>query len=403
VGAAFRTERPRLLDLPIDHELLTRLAVAYRFNQVDRAALPLELGATVFGGFSLQRPFQSSNSSPVELKGYAAWDALQWLQVFVGGGFGLAQGWGLPDWRLFGGLRVGPPGEAAPPKPPAPRNSDGDGLDDAADRCPAEAGLAARQGCPDGDSDGDGIADSTDACPTKAGPAENKGCPDVDGDGDGLVDRLDRCPAQPEDRDGFEDGDGCVDPDDDGDGVPDVADAGARVAGVADNRGCPDTDGDGDGVVDRLDNCPTEAGTAANSGCKQVQAVALQAGKLEIREAVSFATNRALIERRSFALLDNVVAVLKAHPEITKLRIEGHTDNQGDDEKNLKLSQARAEAVRDYLVKKGVDGTRLVPQGFGETKAVADNATEAGRAKNRRVEFNIVEGAAPATDRIEQR
>ncbi|MCA2977805.1 MAG: OmpA family protein [Myxococcaceae bacterium] len=404
LGAAFRTERPRVLDLSIGHELLARLAVAYRFNQTDASALPLELGVTALGGFSLQRPFQGSNGSPVELKGYAAWDALGWLQVFLGAGVGAAQGWGQPDWRLFGGLRLGTPDARRVAAPPP--DADADGVADAEDRCPAEAGPAARQGCParDEDADRDGLTDATDACPTKAGPPENKGCPDADGDGDSVVDRLDRCPTQPEDKDGVDDGDGCPDPDpdDDGDGVPDRTDACAKVAGVPENRGCPDTDGDGDSVVDRLDNCPAEPGPAANAGCKKAQAVALQAGKLEIREAVAFATNRAVIEPRSFAMLDNVAAVLRAHPELLTVRIEGHTDDQGDDAKNLTLSQARADAVRDYLVNKGIAATRLVAEGFGEARPIADNATDAGRAKNRRVEFNFAVVAAPG-DRTEPR
>jgi outer membrane protein OmpA-like peptidoglycan-associated protein len=82
--------------------------------------------------------------------------------------------------------------------------------------------------------------------------------------------------------------------------------------------------------------------------------------------------------------------VLKANPQIAKVRVEGHTDSVGSDETNLTLSQGRAESVMKYLTDKGVDASRLEAKGFGESKPLADNKTEEGRAKNRRVEFVIV-------------
>ncbi len=210
VGAAFRTSRPSALDLRVGHELVSRLALAYRFNQVNPEAVPLEIGVTALAGFALQQPFQNLNQTPVELKLYASYDVLPFMQLFAAGGVGVVRGWGVPDWRALAGLRFFSPVEAAPKGEP---DTDGDGLVDSVDQCPREAGPAERQGCPARDSDGDGINDDEDACPTERGIAELKGCPDVDTDGDGIVDRLDRCPQQAEDKDGFQDEDGCPDPD----------------------------------------------------------------------------------------------------------------------------------------------------------------------------------------------
>ena len=166
-------------------------------------------------------------------------------------------------------------------------------------------------------------------------------------------------------------------------------------AGPPENHGCPDTDRDGDGVVDRLDNCPDEEGVPENHGCKKKQLVVLTTEQLKILDKVYFRTGKAALQRRSRPLLDNIAAVLQAHPEIKKIRIEGHTDDKGDADKNKTLSQKRAEAVVEYLVKKGVDADRLEPVGFGEEKPIEDNSTRKGRAANRRVEFNLVN--EPAT------
>lgn len=388
VGAAFRTSRPTSIDLQVGHELLTRLAVAYRFNQVDPKALPLELGVTALAGFALRQPFQNANQTPVELKAYGSYDVLPFMQLFAAAGVGLFRGWGVPDWRALAGVRFFSPAEPAKAAEP---DSDGDGLADARDACPKEPGPAARNGCPLRDADGDGVEDEADACPLKAGLAELKGCPDADADGDGVVDRFDQCPTQAEDADGFQDSDGCPDPDNDGDGVVDSVDACPLVSGLLENHGCPDVDTDGDGVVDRLDNCPAVAGAKANQGCAVKQLVVLEAGRVRVLEKVEFKTGSAIIERRSYGLLDNVARVLEAHADLAHVRVEGHTDSVGDDAKNLKLSQARAESVKAYLVGKGIAATRLTPQGFGETRPLESNKTADGRSRNRRVEFNVID------------
>jgi outer membrane protein OmpA-like peptidoglycan-associated protein len=111
--------------------------------------------------------------------------------------------------------------------------------------------------------------------------------------------------------------------------------------------------------------------------------------KIEISEIVQFETNKAVLLPQSEQLLKEVAEALKEHPQIESVDVEGHTDSQGGDKSNMKLSEARAKTVRDFLIKEGIDGSRLVAKGFGETKPMAGNDTEEGRYKNRRVEFEI--------------
>ncbi|HUS67643.1 MAG TPA: OmpA family protein [Kofleriaceae bacterium] len=178
--------------------------------------------------------------------------------------------------------------------------------------------------------------------------------------------------------------------DKDGDGLTDATDQCPNESGPSENRGCPDTDIDEDGVIDRLDNCPDEKGTEKNYGCKEKQLVVITETQLKILDVVYFDTGKATIQKRSNKLLDNVAAVLSKHPEIKKIRVEGHTDDRGDDAFNKDLSQRRADSVRDYIIGKGLPADRIDSYGFGEEKPIAPNSTKKGQAANRRVEFNIV-------------
>jgi outer membrane protein OmpA-like peptidoglycan-associated protein len=150
-----------------------------------------------------------------------------------------------------------------------------------------------------------------------------------------------------------------------------------------------DPDTDGDGLKNSVDNCPNEKGTAANSGCAAAQLVSIDADSIDIKDSVYFKTGSAVIDARSYPLLKNVASVLTVHSEVKKLSIFGHTDNKGDAAKNLQLSKDRAKAVVDYLVGQGVAAARLGSDGFGDQKPLADNNTDEGRTKNRRVEFMI--------------
>ncbi len=257
-------------------------------------------------------------------------------------------------------------------------DADGDGIADGDDDCPNAAGTAATRGCPD--SDGDGVADNKDKCPQVAGVASLSGCPDSDGDG--IADGDDRCPQVA----GVRSASGC--PDADGDGVADADDKCPSQKGPASNNGCPaDPDTDGDGVVDRLDRCPETPGLKSNNGCPQVKEEVKQVMRQAL-EGVFFETSSARIKTESYAVLDNVVTVMQDNPSF-QLLISGHTDSRGDDEMNRDLSQKRADSVRQYLINKGVDRSRMRAVGFGETQPVASNDTSAGRAKNRRVEFTV--------------
>jgi OmpA-OmpF porin, OOP family len=251
-----------------------------------------------------------------------------------------------------------------------------------------------------GDKDGDGIKDNVDECPNdpedKDGFQDEDGCPDPDNDADGIPDAVDKCPNDPEDKDGFQDDDGCPDPDNDGDGIVDKIDQCPDEAedkdGFEDDDGCPDCDNDKDGVPEcpeAKDKCPDQAAPGTPDGCPQkYQLIVVTENKIELKQTVYFDTNKTTIKKVSFALLDEVALAMADNPTI-KVRIEGHTDSQGADAFNMKLSQGRAESVRTYLVKKGVGPDRMVAQGYGETVPIADNRTAAGRAQNRRVEFVI--------------
>lgn len=176
----------------------------------------------------------------------------------------------------------------------------------------------------------------------------------------------------------------------DGDGVPDSEDLCPDQPGPKEYDGCPDRDGDG--VPDNIDKCPDQPGPVENEGCPTEEPqVVLETNRIKIKTNILFETGSAVIQRQSYKLLDEVYGVLAKHPEIGKVRVEGHTDNRGAREYNLDLSQRRAKSVVDYLVKKGIPSPRLTARGYGFDRPVATNATPLGRAKNRRVEFNIVD------------
>ena len=180
----------------------------------------------------------------------------------------------------------------------------------------------------------------------------------------------------------------------DGDAIPDSLDACPDVAGVTSSdpakNGCP-SDRDGDAIPDSVDACPDKPGTAdpdpTKNGCPTAK---VAAAAIEIGEQVHFELERATILAESETILSLVGNVLKEHPEIEKVSIEGHTDEHGNDRFNLDLSRRRADAVRAWLVAHGVSASRLSVVGHGKSRPIADNSTDAGREKNRRVEFRIV-------------
>jgi outer membrane protein OmpA-like peptidoglycan-associated protein len=220
-----------------------------------------------------------------------------------------------------------------------------------------------------GDADHDGIPDDIDACPTEAedhqGNDPSDGCPmPPDRDGDGIPDQYDKCPDQPEDKDGIDDTDGC-----------------------------PEDDADQDGIPDAQDACPREPGQPSpdpkKNGCPQF--IKLEGSVVRVLQQVHFATGSSTILPDSFPMLQEIANLLKANPQIRRMSIEGHTDDRGGNEMNLKLSQGRTQSVLTWLVQHGVESNRLEAHGYGEERPIADNNTEEGRAANRRVEFKIVD------------
>lgn len=255
---------------------------------------------------------------------------------------------------------------------------DGDIVIDLFDACPDEPGLPELEGCPD--TDGDGITDGKDACPELEGPEEWEGCPDSDGDG--IANHLDECP----DEAGPLNLQGCQPKDADEDGVLDEVDECPEVAGLAAFNGCPDTDEDG--IEDRLDKCPEQKGKGVTFGCPALTEEAKKLLALAT-ESVKFETGSSKLTAESLEILGQLAALVNEWPAY-KLEIEGHTDSQGKDENNLKLSKDRAKACYDFFIEKTIEENRLSYDGKGETEPIGDNGTKKGRQKNRRVEFELV-------------
>jgi OOP family OmpA-OmpF porin len=248
-------------------------------------------------------------------------------------------------------------GRTPPKAADKPGDRDKDGFFDPDDQCPDEKGVAP-DGCPVKDSDGDGFLDPDDKCPTEKGVAPD-GCPVKDSDGDGFLDPDDKCPDE---------------------------------KGVAPD-GCPVRDKDGDGILDDVDKCPTEPetknGFEDEDGCpdKLPEAVQKFTGVIQ---GIEFDTNKATIRKKSFKTLDEAVGVLKDYPKL-RIEISGHTDTTGKRDHNMELSKARADSVKKYMVDKGIDASRIETRGAGPDEPIADNKTAAGKQKNRRIEFKILQ------------
>ncbi|MGS0525075.1 OmpA family protein [Zobellia nedashkovskayae] len=239
-----------------------------------------------------------------------------------------------------------------------PKDRDGDGIVNRKDDCPDEFGPIENNGCPWPDTDGDKVIDKEDKCSEEAGEVLNDGCPLVDSDGDDVLDEDDKCPNQP---------------------------------GAAENQGCPWPDTDGDGVLDKNDQCPNEMGTVANNGCPEAPEVTEEVQKQlnDYAKTILFNSGKASIKAESTSVLVDIMSILKEYPE-AKFTVEGHTDSVGSKATNQKLSESRAISVKDFLIEKGIDSSRLTAIGHGEDKPIASNMYKDGRAQNRRVEINLV-------------
>ena len=338
-------------------------------------------------------------STPVEAMFGARY--VSGIDVGIAGGTGLARGIGAPVGRI-----VVTVGVAAPYKKPI-YDRDKDNIVDEIDACPDVPGIKSEDprwnGCPDPDRDKDGVMNAVDACPDEQGIRSEDprydGCPDPDRDKDGIMNVEDSCPDVVGIRSEDSKLNGCPDPDRDKDGIKNEDDACPDVAGVTSDdskqNGCPDSDRDKDGVKNEDDACPDEAGKPDPDPTKNGCPIAfVKDNQIKITEQVKFVTGSAAIVKgeQSDVVLLAVVKVLTDHADIKKLRVEGHTDNVGGAGYNKTLSQWRATSVMTWLVKHGIDQTRIHAKGFGLEKPVADNKTEDGRKDNRRVEFHIETG-----------
>jgi outer membrane protein OmpA-like peptidoglycan-associated protein len=396
VNGGFRLrDRAVFRDVAIDDEFVYAGAIGVR-------PIPwVEAGFEVYGAYG----GAAVANHALELAPFVVVHPARDITLTAGGAVGLLPGLGTPDFRLFAG------GTISPSFDPRVRDRDGDGIVDKNDACPNVPedfdGFEDEDGCPDYDNDQDRILDRDDACPDDPedfdGFEDEDGCPEPDNDQDGILDPVDRCPNDPEVFNGYNDEDGCPDAlgDRDGDRILDhldvCPDQPEDYDRFEDEDGCPDVDNDRDGILDVVDACPNDPETVNgfedDDGCpddapKRVQ---VERERIVITEQIFFDLDRATIRPESFTLLDELAQTLLDHPDILRVRVEGHTDSSGGVRYNERLSQSRAESVVAALVARGVEPQRLEAVGYGLARPIASNDTPEGRALNRRVEFNILE------------
>jgi outer membrane protein OmpA-like peptidoglycan-associated protein len=284
---------------------------------------------------------------------------------------------------------------------PLGRDGDHDGVPDGRDHCPAapedKDGFQDEDGCPDPDNEGDGTPDSIDNCPYTPedhdGFEDRDGCPELDNDHDGSLDSADRCPNDPEDRDGYQDEDGCPDLDDDKDAIPDAVDKCPQEAenrnGVEDEDGCPERDADGDRIPDSRDKCPHEDEIVNfyqdEDGCPDEKPEPIHDAVLT---GVEFQAGSAELLPGSFLILDGLAARMFAYPG-TEIEIQGHVDDRSGAGSET-LTKARAQAVAEFLVNRGIEARRMKTIGYGASRPLGPNRTAQGRALNRRIQIRRI-------------
>ncbi len=342
------------------------------------AATPIQQG-----GFTLVdgSDVALENGTNAELLLGAKWRFYEGLTVGAAGGPGLSRAVGTPAFRVTASIAWAPVPKSST-EAQRGDDADKDSIADTTDTCPYAAGQPSqdpkKHGCPVLDDDDDGISNEDDLCPNEyakpAESAERKGCPapppPPDTDGDTIADEKDACPkeAGPISQDPAKNG--CAPP-----ANPDV---------------------DGDGVLDAQDACLGDKGVASAdpraNGCKTL--VRVKDKQIAFTQPIEFRVSKVEpppIDPASEPVLTQLKETLAEHPEFTKVEIGGHTDNQGKEALNIKISQKRADAVKKWLVEHGVSESRLVALGYGPKKPIADNKTKEGRAQNKRIELTVVD------------
>jgi large repetitive protein len=396
LGYAIRGQQD-FIDLSVGNELTYGLAYQHPLI-TDRLAVMAEL----YGRLPVDGDVDfRAAGSPMELLLSGRLWLAEGHAVSLGAGPGITTGYGTPVVRAFAGYTY---------SGYTPPDTDGDTIRDPDDKCIHDPedfdGFEDEDGCPEADNDQDGILDADDQCPIEAGIPEENGCPAQDTDGDGIMNHLDQCKSEAEDFDKFQDEDGCPEADNDQDGLLDADDKCPIDAedkdGFEDEDGCPDPDNDQDGILDVDDQCPMEQevynGVLDEDGCpdKGKAKVIITKERIVIEEKVFFDFDKDTIQERSNPILNQVAGVLITNPQILVVEIQGHTDDQGEEAYNTDLSQRRANSVRAYMLKRGVKSARLVAKGYGESKpligikGLEGKKLEEARENNRRVEFLIV-------------
>ncbi|MBA3458427.1 MAG: thrombospondin type 3 repeat-containing protein [Deltaproteobacteria bacterium] len=403
-GALLR--KPRMIyESTIGPQLVWGAAAAVRIT--DRFSVIGE----AFGRAGL--PDFSLDASPLEAEGGLRLYATPSIAVVLGAGGGLVKGIGSPKARFF--ISIG--------YSPDVRDSDGDGIQNARDKCPLipedKDGHADDDGCPDDDNDGDRRPDSTDKCPERAedidGFDDDDGCPELDNDGDKIedladkcpndaedglppfatdgcpanmrdsdgdevMDAKDQCPQEEEDLDGFEDGDGCPEADNDKDGVVDASDRCPVCAedkdGFQDDDGCPDLDNDKDGVADAKDRCPAEAetlnGIKDDDGCPDAGGTLIakvDGDRLQVERMPTM--QGAGLSPAGNVIVDNIALLMLGHSEVTKWLIALSQPKLPD-------AQKLADAVKARLIAKGVPESHLVVVGAAGNPKIGGVVQERG-------------------------
>ena len=389
-----------------DDHLSFAMSATWQVAQQWRTSLELNMATAAAA------PFQNSAELYGEYLAAMGYKVLPELEVTAMLGVGAFPGLGSPEYRVALGLGYSNDSLV---------DDDRDGINNPQDTCPNEPedmdGYEDEDGCPELDNDGDGIPDANDPCPNepedKDGFQDEDGCPELDNDEDGVADTEDQCIHEPEDKDSFEDTDGCPELDNDGDEILDEDDqcplTPEDMDEFEDEDGCPEPDNDKDGLLDANDKCPNEAeiinGNEDDDGCPDEgeETLVVQGDQIEVKldKVVFFERGRARIQPKARSVLEHLAQLLKNHSEIKTLRILGHTDKLGARELNERLAQRRADWMKHLLVKLGVTPERIEALGKGWDEPRADNESNRGRARNRRVEFQIIRVETPVSPKTQ--